>query len=440
MPKTTLQAIQNSSPNSILSAAAALKSVAFPRRSWLDSNRYLGNIIDIISKEGNAAPSNPPDLAQYIAASTFLHCFDGWNFFSCSIDELIDGNVPNAIFMAYYAQIRAFMSLFATEGIGIFKNKHFYFDTSGKCESFPGSTHDVIPNLINDWANDPRRSYRFLEILNYEGINLLDWISGADVQLGSPLIPLLGKNWLDAWSLDLIMLGKDHNLRNEASYRPHQISKNFTKPMVRNDLQLCLDTWKLCEPIGSNHFSLLDKFLLRETLRTIYKARSIRRIDLQAFIQTTMINHGLSINSPLYNFLISDPVTEKSKVLKYAKESAVRNGYVINAIPVICRAFILLRIASAAVENFSIKCGVSRSDVRFWWKDLGEKSGLWSIGNQPNQMSDLWADVEQVILNLEQYLESEKGKLQLMRLKQSHAFDLWQIGQFTKAGLWAFGL
>lgn len=54
----------------------------------------------------------------------------------------------------------------------------------------------------------------------------------------------------------------------------------------------------------------------------------------------------------------------------------------------------LLRIATGSAHDVLKQAGFGASDLSFWWTKLGETRGLWSPGSPPSALSDLWADIE----------------------------------------------
>jgi len=435
-----ITAVRDASPKSIISAAEKIRSSAFSKERWLFHNIYHNDVIATLQAEGDNPPSRPNQLAQYIAASTVLHCSDGWKFFSCAMENLLNGDKSNTVFMAYYAQLRSLMAFFATQGIGIFNNKHYCYDNNGTCSHFWKNTHDAVRELINAWAIDNGKNISLLQILKLEGRSYSDWISGADILLGSPRIPELAKDWLTAWSIDLNVLGKDHETRNEVSYRPQGIIHKPNVYRSRSDLDLCIKTWRLSEPYSANRFAMLDQQLLRETLFTIYKHRKPTRIKFTQFVETSMINLGLGLDSELHRFLISSQTNSNNEILRIARKPASTKARGIDPIPVMCRAFLLLRIASAAVENFLEASSIDSSDLEFWWSQFGIQNGLWEPEHSPSQMSDLWADISDAIDNVDSFLEQNTSRIDIARSHSELSYELWQLKHFDKAGLWAIGL
>lgn len=112
---------------------------------WLSkSNKYLLKTIQTIYDDSVARPPRIVSkyLKDYIAISSILHCKDAWDYYSNSISAMLEGNMSNAIHLAYYAELRATVSFLASEGIGIFNSKHYYVNGAGKCVKF-AFTRDI---------------------------------------------------------------------------------------------------------------------------------------------------------------------------------------------------------------------------------------------------------------------------------------------------------
>lgn len=94
---------------------------------WVSkTNRYSSNPIAKIRLDNKVRTiKEPKHLSQYIAASSLLHATDGWSYLGRSLLSLLRGDPHRCRHLAYYAELRAAMSLLATEGIGVFRNRHF---------------------------------------------------------------------------------------------------------------------------------------------------------------------------------------------------------------------------------------------------------------------------------------------------------------------------
>ena len=150
--------IAQSSPTGIQVAFNRL-SGNFSSNTWLDSsNRYrLSTIQNINTDIASGDINNPPNndaLSEYIAASAPLHCLDGWSFLGRALECHTRGDFDSSRHLAYYAELRSAMSLLASEGIGIFQNKHFFVDVNGRCNYIPinRGTHQIAWDALEEWA------------------------------------------------------------------------------------------------------------------------------------------------------------------------------------------------------------------------------------------------------------------------------------------------
>src|SRR4051794_8825593 len=98
-------------------AAIDLRAHHLSVGQWLASNnRYANNTIARIWADITAGRApRAVELKRYIAASVFVHCFDGWAFASDAIGALVEGDVGCAIHLAYYAELRAVIAFLASE-------------------------------------------------------------------------------------------------------------------------------------------------------------------------------------------------------------------------------------------------------------------------------------------------------------------------------------
>lgn len=438
--------VKNASSNYILDAAQRLRDKEFPIRRWLDDNNiYAKNPITQIANDtkSNNAPSKPDQLAEYIAASVVLHCADGWTYFSHAIDNLITGDAANSVFMAYYAQLRAVMSFLASEGIGIFSNKHFYFDEQGKCYLFKRPTHPVVKQTIEAWADCSQKNIRLLSLLSLEGKTFEEWINAAQKSVNSRAPIATAKELLDKWSIDLRKLEKDRDIRNEASYHPQgRYSNSQFKGLKKEYLDFLVEIWKASEPAGSNRFNLLDCHLLKIILKSTFSNQIGEEPgeNYPDFVKDAMVNLGLNPKNNLFKFLSDIDSMPFHIILEEANKDGIDKDGSIQAMPVISRAYLLLRLASAAAQEFLSKSSIGKDDLLFWWKEFGCSIGLWLPGNEPGQMEELWDDVKDSVDVIENWYIQNPAEVSVFKMKQEFPFDSWQVKQFNRVGLWGIGL
>ena len=134
MDKLVKATLRKASRKSVEEVLPQLKRY-FKLNKWLgNNNRYLVNVTKLLFEDtqpGRAIKHR--HLAQYIAASAPLHCADGWSLLGRSIDCHSRGDTDAARHFAYYAELRAAMSLLAVEGVGIFSDRHFVVRTPTDC-------------------------------------------------------------------------------------------------------------------------------------------------------------------------------------------------------------------------------------------------------------------------------------------------------------------
>lgn len=442
VPPQVTRAVQNASPDVVQDAARLLRRDHFPAARWLGTrNRYAVDTVKRI--ESDAQPGNSPktsQLSQYVAASVILHCSDGWSFLSHAAASLLDGDLPTAVHLAYYAELRAAMSFLASEGIGVFSRRHCWFDNVGNCQ-FLGNlnTHQLIWPALEEWAAVPAKSIRLLKLLHVGGRNFADWLQAAGYSPGSPTTSELARVWLESWSLDLREFAEDRDLRNEASYRPQGL-RLFQPPTdVVRVLKRLAEFWRACEPSAFERFAALDLHLLRQALERVYTAVGPTRSYPQ-FVRDTLQQVGMGDQTYLERFLTRSGIPRHPLFVEARKKGRDRSGNM-RPISVMARAILLLRLASAACDDLFRRSGIDRLDVEFWLSSMGANIGLWEPGEEPERVTDLWADIETALEVIEQWTDgttSSNGSIS--RARRELAFDLWQIQQFQRAGFWAMGL
>jgi len=86
------------------------------------------------------------------------------------------------------------------------------------------------------------------------------------------------------------------------------------------------------------------------------------------------------------------------------------------------------------------QANITKPELEFWWRELGEEIGLWEPGLEPDQMADLWQDVQVAIDDIADWLDSHRGAMNTLQMERDLSLDLWQLKKFERAGLWTVGL
>lgn len=430
--------INNSSSIAIEKAFQRVVKKYLPQDRWLGvKNRYRKDSINKIKEDTSAVPHciKGQQIAEYISASILTHCFDGWNFLSRSIESIISGDEMSAIHFAYYAELRAVLSLMATKGIGVFSNKHICFDTNEDCSVFRGSTHEVANQLVNAWSNISSSSTVF-DFIKVNSNNLNGWISATGYSHLRSITSKLLKNWLQKWSMDL-KLDYDQGIRNEASYRPKIFPKNHS---CREIIEKISEIWVACEPSNFHYFSILDKHLLRITLDEVYSKSSTSKTK-ELFISDTVRVLGLTRSQSLEAFLTRSAQPNDLLLLEEARKKIKINdsyGCIYDCFPIICRALLLLRIASGATEKFLNSSTITKDLTQFWWQGIGLNLGLWETDQSPNNFIDLYQEIADALTTIE--FDNPARWESFKTAMDFHGNDFIKLKQFQRVGLWGVGL
>jgi hypothetical protein len=148
---------------------------------WVGNrNRYSRDTVKRIKVDiTKGSLRSPRQLSQYIAASSILHCADGWSYLGKAISSLMRGDPHRSRHLAYYAELRAALSLLASEGIGIFQNQHFVFDGQNSVSRLQTGkqTHQVVWNCLECWAQQKRSGSLFARIITPYGRTLDEWLA-----------------------------------------------------------------------------------------------------------------------------------------------------------------------------------------------------------------------------------------------------------------------
>lgn len=390
--------------------------------SWLGpTNRYRVDTIKRLFDDTSNSTVNHNDLKEYVAASSVIHCKDGWSFLGNAIESLLTGRTSHAIHLAYYAELRAAMSFLASFGIGVFNNRHCYIDNNGNVRyrnTNTAGTHDFVWKVLEKWADNPARASDIIGLIEIDGKNLHDWILSDTTFLGHVTAGHFGSNWLKLWSMDIEKLSKDRNIRNEGSYRPINIdiSRRYSGSL-RGELDFVLSLWTLCEPNASRRFDRLDLYLLREIIERSYQShygKTPSSTELRAIYIRMIENLGVSRNNRTESFLTKKINKNKSPVMKAAKLLRVDSNGRPRPISVLSRAFLLLRISTSAVKDSLNYSNINFDDYSDWIQYEGTRRGLWSTVESIEEPDDLWTDVEdsnESILNFLQNSEVNRFKM-----------------------------
>ena len=290
--------------------------------------------------------------------------------------------------MAYYAELRAAMSLLASEGVGIFRNRHVAIGNNCVTVDFSGpTTHAATWELMKTWGNDPSRSSTILDSITVEQRTINEWLLEANIS--SSVQHLVAGDWLKEWSIDLSIFLEDRNLRNEVSYRPSRIVRNRSSAPAKTEvIDALMLAWDPIRPSADRGGALVDFDLLALALSRARDRGNLSQAQWEKFLDENLTAASASLRNHL-----KDPASWDHDIFALAEDTTVPP----KVSAVLSRATLLLRIANAVCALKLEQAHVMRDDLRFWWDCLGQECGYWTPGDEPDTFADLWTDVSDSI-------------------------------------------
>ncbi len=374
----------------------------FKNNRWLGKNNVyrIGCVKKIEKEEKDGIPYNQRHLSQYIASSIPLHCMDGWSYLGKSIYSALMGDSYTSRHLAYYAQLRAAMSLLSSQGIGILRNIHFYIDDVNSTHLINNNrsginrrgTHDAVRDAFSNWINDDTSISMLGNIIKPEGINLSDWFD--HLSAGSPL-GFIGLDLLKRWGCDLKNFKLDHDARNEASYRPTQIN-DPNNTSINTTLDLITEIWEDLRPMAlGNRFDLhLLKYSIHKYNNSTGRSKYWTKRKIIKTLEEVGINDEFRLEF-LKDYL-EKTNNNKCLIIEQASKKTNCNKDKNYHLKMISRAVILLHLASASTKSLMKETNTKRNEIEFWWKNFGVNRGLWD-SSQLNPLDYMFDEIEEAL-------------------------------------------
>jgi len=448
---TTNQSTLSHADSATLTAKFEALANNWQNGRWLSSrNRYRVDCIEKIKLDMQPTGSiHHGELGSYIAASSAIHCMDGWSYVSRAVEAEFSGDIYVAKHLAYYAELRAAMSLLASAGVGAFDRTHFALKSNQECDSIKNTpTHVFVWDALECWAKLPSATDLILKTIRPGGKPLSDWLMHFPPTAGGGFRSILAERWLMSWGLDLKHFALDREARNSSSYRPTNLTER-NRSTLSQGLNFIRDFWHAHEPSTMNPFKELDRHLLRRSLSTAFKANNpahysprkvptqyARLIDpmLHAMLPTT----GDYTDAQWKEFVCFKQHPGENRIISYA-ETNHQISSSSQHLQMISRAILLLRLATGATrENFKGIAEVDREKLSFWWNPIGEERGMWDTGNAPNDFQDLWQDIQESLDQIDSW-EAAGGRSK-KNLFNDAAVGVKSLSSCERIGLWGLGL
>jgi transposase-like protein len=152
----------------------------------------------------------------------------------------------------------------------------------------------------------------------------------------------------------------------------------------------------------------------------------------------TQVNLG-GDRTRLRGFLLRNERRSDPDILKLARKTDPPTAQS-HHLQVLSRAALLLRIGSGSCSLLFQNGGTSLSQLRFWWSNLGESRGCWERASSPQNVTDLWADIQDALDQLRAKQADLGRRSSLMRWRQQSLNEIAVLGECERIGLWGMNV
>lgn len=377
---------------------------------------------------------------EAVAAAGPNHCIDGWSYASRALSAVLAGDGHAARHLAYYAQLRAGLSILSNLGIGIFNRTNFVITAAGaivrldtspaRRQNAPGmGTHAIVWDALKEWALGVQTSRTFLKLVRIRGTSLKECLDAI-----WPGIPATGAatTLIEAWGVDLRRGKDEHKYRNISSYAPQAMNPLGTT--APEGLRFVQGFWNLFEPTSGSSFDNLDRFLLRSLLLKQHRTIANNQDYANGAIASRYNELPAAIRSlASLEFLTNTQQPRSPELLQRANTKSQPA----QATEMLARAFLLLRAATAFTQTSFVEAGLSCNggDLRSWIDPWAEARGFWSPKNPLADPIDLWADVELALIDFLDSMDPEPESMNDWMARS--AKGLPTVYEAERVGVWS---
>ena len=406
---------------------------------WLGiRNVYRSNPIKRIELEVKGKKlKHPLQLADYIAVSSPTHLWDGWNYLGLALYSCICGYTANVKHLAYYAELRAAMSILASQGIGVFRDKHYVVDEGSMIHKLGDrGTHNATWLYLKQWVNGDGSNYLLNRVFQIWSHSFANWLEVfpygvARATLGAERLLLMG--------FDIQRMMEDRDARNEASYRPTGIvAMPFTDSKA--DAEFVVEALRLLEPGGSTGtFETIDGYIFRRVIERAFETTiedgNPEEFQRSVASMASAFTDNSTWRGNIQRFLTRESGSREPRLLVEAEN--LRDHYDKNYhLQVIGRAMLLLRVATGMVREMFNDSGIDLGVLKFWWHDAGRVQGFWNTPPESIDSSILWADINHNLDRIDGWIDGDNNSRQSLQLECAEALtQLTGMARFALIGL-----
>ena len=205
-----------------------------------------------------------PVQVERIAAAQIVHLLEGWLNLSASLSCLVRNEISQAKHLAYYGELRAVLSIIASSGMILVKNKLFYVDGDGNINDINGvQTHQIAWEFWINWIRTSDAK-KFIT----QNIKLSEDLTLADITESVITLSSANERLVTAWGHDLLKIASDdHVARNKASYGISLAIDDVSKK-IRSYVPFLEKIWSLLMPY-SNSIIRFDSAMIKYIVRSV---------------------------------------------------------------------------------------------------------------------------------------------------------------------------
>ncbi len=346
----------------------------------------------------------------------------------------------------------------ASEGIGIFDRQHFVVDANddvGRLYREVGKplcdgTHSIIWPVYDWWLQQRASLDLVRDIITPGGQSIRRWFSSTTVD--EFFSQKNAQEWLKVMGLDLSLMNRDRGARNASSYGPSAIHGWQVMPAA-DAVGAIVQLWEMFEPTEVSRFDEVDRLFLRRAILWAFERQSNRRRWSKNWLR--------EFKPFVIDFLErqDEPdtvVRERDYWKRYLTEPQIRSeGTPLDRaerkslisdssfpIEMLSRAALLLRVATGSCSLHFNDIGLEWDSLEFWLGSIGIRRGFWNQGAYPEGPIDLWTDVFEATVELEETLPARARPSRGMYEFPSppHGDSLLKLEECERIGLWGLGV
>ena len=374
-------------------------------------------------------------IVDVLATTAPHHCLDGWGYLARALGSLLAGDAHAARHLAYYAQLRAALSILHSNGVGVFNGLNFVADQSGVIHRVDSNTqqargvgtHGAAWPLIENWAAEPGNARVFMDCVQFRGVSLSDCVTTIwSTSVAAPVVSKI----VSSWGVDLQHSANDRNWRNVSSYDAHAL--NPAPSNFAGRLELVRDLWLSLEPDGLGGYPKLDQHLLRNFLEILKKDRT------RPVANKRLWDSGLKkLDSQILSFAPVEFLDRQQNPNELPVIKVAATGVPGDVHAMLCRALLLIRTATSIVRTALIEAGFAplEDSLMPWFEIVGLQRGFWQKNSQPGGVEELWDEIDDALFNLSNSLTSLTDQLLFLRTLSPQTDYL---SQAERACMWGF--